>query len=219
MSEFRPPFLDKVEQWNKFSEFSGGTLVEKCCHYFDLINLFADSIPNKIYASGGQAINFLDFEKNNQKSDIDDHAFVIIDYENGTRANFTLNMFCPSFSEELILCGDKGKLVAREHYDFQRESKSKSTISIDIGESGPSKTSDVHYPILIEQSGHNGATFFEHIEFINQLKGKDSDCATPLQGLWSIIIACAAQESILKETYIMIDEFLDQNKLGWVTEK
>ena len=53
----------------------------------------------------------------------------------------------------------------------------------------------------------------------NQLKGKDSDCATPLQGLWSIIIACAAQESILKETYIMIDEFLDQNKLGWVTEK
>tara|TARA_B100001750_G_scaffold150789_1_gene120842 strand:+ start:2630 stop:3859 length:1230 start_codon:yes stop_codon:yes gene_type:complete len=219
LSEFRPPFLDKVEQWNKFSEFSGGTLVEKCCHYFDLINLFADSIPNKIYASGGQAINFLDFEKNNQKSDIDDHAFVIIDYENGTRANFTLNMFCPSFSEELILCGDKGKLVASEHYDFQRENKSKSTISIDIGESGPSKTSDVHYPILIEQSGHNGATFFEHIEFINQLKGKDSDCATPLQGLWSIIIACAAQESILKETYIMIDEFLDQNKLGWVTEK
>ena len=24
LSEFRPPFLDKVEQWNKFSEFSGG---------------------------------------------------------------------------------------------------------------------------------------------------------------------------------------------------
>ncbi len=38
MSEYRPPFLDKVGQWNKFNDLSGGTLVEKCCHYFDLIN-------------------------------------------------------------------------------------------------------------------------------------------------------------------------------------
>ena len=40
ISEHRPPFLDKVKQWNKFSKYSGGTLIEKCCHYFDLINLF-----------------------------------------------------------------------------------------------------------------------------------------------------------------------------------
>ena len=33
MSEYRPPFLDKVDQWNKFNCNSGGTLVEKCCHY------------------------------------------------------------------------------------------------------------------------------------------------------------------------------------------
>ena len=39
--EHRIPFLDKVKQWNKFERYSGGTLVEKCCHYFDLINLFA----------------------------------------------------------------------------------------------------------------------------------------------------------------------------------
>ena len=25
MSEFRPPFLNKVKQWNKFNAFSGGT--------------------------------------------------------------------------------------------------------------------------------------------------------------------------------------------------
>ncbi|MDR1518548.1 MAG: Gfo/Idh/MocA family oxidoreductase, partial [Planctomycetota bacterium] len=39
--EHRVPFLDKVGQWNKFSRCSGGTFVEKCCHYFDLFNLFA----------------------------------------------------------------------------------------------------------------------------------------------------------------------------------
>ena len=101
LSEYRPPFLDKVEQWNKFNITSGGTLVEKCCHYFDLINLLAQSQPVKVYASGGQAVNFIDLQRHGKKSDIDDHAFVVIDYANGTRANFTLNMFCHEFSPQI----------------------------------------------------------------------------------------------------------------------
>ncbi len=49
--EHRFPFLDKVKQWNKFSKYSGGTLVEKCCHYFDLMNLFAGARPvSVVYA-------------------------------------------------------------------------------------------------------------------------------------------------------------------------
>ena len=58
--EHRIPFLDKVNQWNKFSEYSGGTLVEKCCHYFDLMNLFAQSKPKTVYATGSMAVNFTD---------------------------------------------------------------------------------------------------------------------------------------------------------------
>ncbi|MFL2495511.1 MAG: Gfo/Idh/MocA family oxidoreductase [Porticoccaceae bacterium] len=61
VSEHRPPFLDKVDQWNKFNQNTGGTLVEKCCHYFDLMNLMADAAPIRVYASGGQAVNFADF--------------------------------------------------------------------------------------------------------------------------------------------------------------
>ena len=78
MCEYRPPFLDKVQQWNKFHRLSGGTLVEKCCHYFDLINLMAESRPVSVYASGGQSVNFLDFKWEGIASDIDDHAMVII---------------------------------------------------------------------------------------------------------------------------------------------
>ena len=37
--EHRFPFLDKVDNWNRFSRNTGGTLVEKCCHFFDLMNL------------------------------------------------------------------------------------------------------------------------------------------------------------------------------------
>ncbi|MEM9404377.1 MAG: Gfo/Idh/MocA family oxidoreductase, partial [Pseudomonadota bacterium] len=105
MCEYRPPFLDKVEQWNKFSRCSGGTLIEKCCHYFDLMNLFAGAEPVRVYASSGQAVNFVDFEREGAASDIDDHGYVIVDYRNGVRGNFTLNMFSPHFFEELVVTG------------------------------------------------------------------------------------------------------------------
>ena len=35
--EHRFPFLEKVDNWNRFSKNTGGTLVEKCCHFFDVM--------------------------------------------------------------------------------------------------------------------------------------------------------------------------------------
>ncbi len=35
--EHRFPFLYKVGDWNRFNQNTGGTLVEKCCHFFDLM--------------------------------------------------------------------------------------------------------------------------------------------------------------------------------------
>ena len=214
LSEYRPPFLDKVAQWNKFNSTSGGTLVEKCCHYFDLINLLAQSQPLKVYASGGQAVNFVDLERDGKKSDIDDHAFVVIDYANGARANFTLNMFCHDFSEELVVSGDRGRLKATEVFSFHQLQGAKATLAIEVGESGPSKTIDVTYPALIEQSGHHGATYFEHIAFVDRLEKKSVSAATPLQGLWSMIVASAAQASIASGGAVDINQFMAANDLA-----
>ena len=58
--EHRFPFLVKVDNWNRFSRNTGGTLVEKCCHFFDLMNLVVGSMPSRVYASGGQDVNHLD---------------------------------------------------------------------------------------------------------------------------------------------------------------
>lgn len=213
VSEHRPPFLDKVGQWNKFSRLSGGTLVEKCCHYFDLINLFAQARPSRVYASGGQAVNFLDFEKEGERSDIDDHAYVIIDYSNGVRANFTLNMFCPDFSEEIIIVGDEGKLIAQENFNFQQQAESTTTVEILKGELGVSKKSDVSYTRALEQSGHHGSTYYEHIKFVDQLEGKSVDCATAMQGMWSMIVASAAQQSMVTGQAVDVEEFIEANDL------
>ena len=50
--EHRFPFLKKVKNWNRFAENTGGTFVEKCCHFFDLMRLIIKSEPISVYASG-----------------------------------------------------------------------------------------------------------------------------------------------------------------------
>ena len=214
VSEYRPPFLDKVDQWNKFARLSGGTLVEKCCHYFDLINLLAEARPQRVYASGGQAVNFVDFERNGVKSDIDDHAFVAIDYANGVRASFTLNMFCPDFAEELIVVGDAGRLKAEEYHDIHRSGSGNASLTIKLGENGLSKTSDLTYPRAIEQSGHHGSTYFEHIALMDRLEGKEVNSATPLQGMWAMVGASAAQQSLATGEPVDVDTFIADNDLA-----
>ena len=211
MCEYRPPFLDKVEQWNKFAELSGGTLVEKCCHYFDLINLFAGSEPARVYASSGRAVNFVDFERRGRRADIDDHAFVVIDYRNGTRAGFTLNMFSPHFYEELVISGELGRIVAVERFDFLQDDVARSSLAVELGEHGASRQVDVGYAKHVEQSGHHGSTFFEHVAFIDRLDGKPNDSATPLEGLWSIVVAAAAQASADSGQPVDIDAFAGEH--------
>ncbi len=218
MSEYRPPFLDKVGQWNKFNDESGGTLVEKCCHYFDLLASFAGGRPRRVYASCGRAVNFTDFAREGVASDIDDHAFVIIDFDNNVRANFTLNMFAPTFHEELIISGDRGRLIANERFDFQNEDVARSEVVVELGEEGASRRTDIGYARPIEHSGHHGSTYMEHIAFADQLEGKTVDAATPAQGLWSIVIAVAAQESARSGQPIDVQSLIDTHGLETVIQ-
>ena len=211
MSEYRPPFLDKVEQWNKFNEFSGGTFVEKCCHYFDLINLLADGQPKDVFASGGQAVNFLNFAHEGRKSDIDDHGFAIINYRNGIRANFTLNMFANEFYEELVITGEKGRLVASEKASADKKRQTKASIMVEVEGHQHYEGSKIGYPPSIEKSGHHGATFFEHEALISQLQQKEVDAATPRQGLMAMLVASAAQRSISENNVVSIAEHAERN--------
>ncbi len=209
--EHRVPFLDKVGQWNKFSKYSGGTLVEKCCHYFDLLNLFAQGRPVIVYASGGMAVNFKKFEYKGQKSDILDSAFVTVEYDNGIRAGFNLCMFSPMFLEELIICGDEGRLKAQESENWQPGPRLGTYLEVMRGETGPSRTGSPHHPSYIEDTGHNGATYFEHISFFNNIEKKPSSAAKALEGFWSIVVGAAAEESARTRRIIEIDKLLKKS--------
>ena len=112
IKEHRFPFLEKVNDWNRFNENSGGTLVEKCCHFFDLMRLLIKSEPTKIMASAGQSVNHFDEIYNGEIPDILDNGYVIVDFENGVRAFLDLCMFAENseFQEELCAVGTLGKV-------------------------------------------------------------------------------------------------------------
>ncbi|MBI9046283.1 MAG: Gfo/Idh/MocA family oxidoreductase [Anaerolineaceae bacterium] len=211
--EHRIPFLDKVNQWNKFSKYSGGTLVEKCCHYFDLLNMFAQSKAVSVFATGSQAVNFAEFEHNGEKSDIVDNAFVSIDYANGVKAGFNLCMFVPGFYEEIVLCGDEGKLKAYEEETFLPTNRPSTYMEILCGEGKPSRIINPCYPTIIEESGHHGSTFYEHINFIDNIEGKPKQTATVEDGFWSVVVGAAAEESMKRGKSVVIDEFLKASNI------
>ena len=113
--ERRFPFLRKVGDWNRFNRFTGGTLVEKCCHFFDLMRLLTGSEPAVIHAIGGQALNHLDEVYPQGRPDVLDHAFVTVTFENGVKAMLELCMFAEGshFQERVSVIGERATLEAR----------------------------------------------------------------------------------------------------------
>ncbi len=91
LKEMRGPFRVSPEHmWIFDKEKSGGMLVEKSCHHFDLFNWYADSRPVSVYGSGGQDVFH---EIGGVQSSVCDNAWVIVNYENGARAMLGLGMF------------------------------------------------------------------------------------------------------------------------------
>lgn len=212
MLEHRFPFLDKVGQWNKFNAYTGGTLIEKCCHYFDLMNLFAGGAPEQVFASGSQAVNFRNFSYDNQQADGLDQAQVIVNYDNGVIGGFSLSMFVPGAREELVVCGEAGRLHTVEQ--AQLGSENQNHLEVWAGENGRSRSSTPTYPSYIAKAGHHGATFYEHLAFVEDLTGGKATGPTLADAFWSVVVGAAAQTSIVKHAAIDIADLLpDTNEV------
>ena len=206
MLEHRFPFLDKVQQWNKFSAYTGGTLVEKCCHYFDLMNLFAGGNPQRVFAVGNQAVNFHNFVYDNKKADGLDQAQLSIRYDNGVIGGFSLCMFTPGTREELVVCGDAGRVHASESARLGEANENR--LEVWRGENAASSVRAPEYPSYITKAGHHGSTFFEHLSFVDELSGGVVSGPNLADGLWSVAVGAAAQLSIERGVAVDVAEVL-----------
>ena len=205
--EHRFPFLKKVEDWNRFNKNTGGTLVEKCCHFFDLMNLAIGARPLRVYASGGQDVNHLDEIYENERADILDNAFVIVDYANGVRASLDLCMFAEAGrnEQEIVAVGSLGKAETSLPGEGQ----------VYVGH----RSDRVVTPHLatmdasVAHAGfHFGASFIEVAKFCEAVRDGRPPEVGVRDGLWSVVIGAAAHRSIDEQRSVLISEYnLDRN--------
>ena len=207
--EHRFPFLKKVNDWNRFEKNTGGTLVEKCCHFFDLMCLIAKSKPISVYASGGQDVNHLDEEYDGKKPDIIDNAYVIINFENGARSLLELCMFAENsdMQEELVATGNKGKIETSVPSNESGKISSNLRIGMRDGETRL-ETIEVDKKIL-EAGHHHGSTYYEHLAFLNAIKNNSNPEVSLNDGLIAVAVGEAAEKSIKLKRLVKLEEIID----------
>ncbi|KAJ3692615.1 hypothetical protein LUZ60_011710 [Juncus effusus] len=203
--EHRFPFLVKVNNWNRFNVNSGGTLVEKCCHFFDLMRLFAGANPVRVMASGAIDVNHKDEIYDGKVPDIIDNAYVIIEFDNGSRAMLDLCMFAEGSKneQEISVVGHLGKGEA-----FVPES----IVRVGMRTAGRDGVTTIKAnDERIKYDGlHHGSSYLEHLNFLSAVRGENkSELSVSLyDGLISVAIGVAGQLSIEQGRFVTIDEVL-----------
>ena len=224
--EHREPFYPKVGDWNRFSANTGGTLVEKCCHYFNLMDLILREQPLRVFASGGQRVNHLDERYEGpggpgdlRTPDILDSAYVVVEYPSGARAMLDLCMYAEGSTdnEHVVIVGDEGKLESLLPSLTLRHSRRE-----DWGRrsawgqpSGTGRGVNVRrvWDTRIKYPGaHFGASYIEHQHFASAIReGRPAEI--PLEeGLRAVATGLAAHKSIDEGRVVQMSEVLP---VGW----
>jgi predicted dehydrogenase len=189
--EHRFPFLDKVDNWNRFSRNTGGTLVEKCCHFFDLMLQITRARPVRVMASGAQSVNHLDELYDGEVPDILDNAYVLVDFDDGSRGLLDLCMFAEASKneQEISVVGDRGKLESLV---------TESVLRIGRREDGINVVSEhtIANPDIKHVGLHHGSSYLEHVDFAVAMRTGAPATVTLLDGLWAAAIGVAAHRSI-----------------------
>jgi predicted dehydrogenase len=140
--ENRYPFLHKIGAWNRDKAKTGDSLVEKCCHFFDLFRLITgqEVVLSQLRALAQRGLNY-DDEVEAHAVPIIDSAYVFMPFHpkasNKTPAEkahvktigcLELCMYAEGsrHQEEIIVTGTKGRLEAylpeNKVYSFERPS-------------------------------------------------------------------------------------------------
>ncbi|WP_417691392.1 Gfo/Idh/MocA family protein [Roseibium sp.] len=204
IKEHRFPFLEKVGHWNRFNRNTGGTFVEKCCHFFDLMRLVLKSEPVRVSASAGQAVNHMDECYDGEVPDIFDHGYVIVDFENGARAMLELCMFAEGsrYQEEISAVGSDGKIEAlvpgpgRFWPEHLGEPPVPQVIVSPRAPKGPQVLPIPVDPTLLDAGDHNGSTFYQHARFLELVRGERLAPEVSLEdGRMAVLMGMAAQRA------------------------
>jgi predicted dehydrogenase len=202
--EHRFPFLRKVGDWNRFSRNTGGTMVEKCCHFFDLMRLIVGTEAVSVFCSGAMDVNHLDERYDGERPDIIDNSYTVVDFEGGARAMLDLCMFAEGEEQQeaIAAVGDKAKLE----------------VTIPAGDlvfsprtplGAPKAVVREHVPVdeaALKAGSHHGATFYQLAAFLAAVAGRGPVQVTAEDGLAAVAIGAAAELSAREHRVVRLDE-------------
>jgi myo-inositol 2-dehydrogenase/D-chiro-inositol 1-dehydrogenase len=195
--------------WFYDDKLSGGALLDKNCHHFDLFSWFIRSSPKSVYAMGGQHIYKTGHKiqcaysshqgEPLEEPNIVDHANVLIEYENGAKGNLGLCMYEiePIEGLEIGIMGDNGAWAL---------AKKDSKLIIAGGPIGKIKEIKVDYYSDNEKVGHIGCQT-ERREFLDCVKSRSQPYANLLIAREACVLSFAAERSIKRGSTVSISEF------------
>ena len=203
--EHRFPFLRKVGDWNRFNRNTGGTMVEKCCHFFDLMRLIVGAEPVRVFCSGAMDVNHREERYDGERPDIIDNSYTIVDFANGARSMLDLCMFAEGSQnqEEIAAVGDRAKLevlipdgdiVFSPRVGFAAKQVERNHVEV-----------DEH---VLNAGHHYGATYFQHGAFLAALRGQGVTEVTADDGLRAVAMGIAAERSAREKRAIEMDTVL-----------
>ena len=118
-----------MRNWRRKEKYSGGFILEKCCHDIDFYSMIVKSRPTKVASFGGRHSfipenqpkeSIQEYTKYNLEgwearkevfdsdADIVDHQVAIIEYENGATLAFHTNMRVPDEFRRFAVIGTNG---------------------------------------------------------------------------------------------------------------
>ncbi len=202
--EHRFPFLPKVGDWNRFSRNTGGTMVEKCCHFFDLMRLITGAEAVRVYCSGAMDVNHLDEDYAGERPDIIDNSYTTVDFDNGVRAMLDLSMFADGAEnqEEIAAVGDQARLevlipegviVYSPRVGFMNpKAVERRLVEVDAA--------------ALNAGSHHGSTFYEHQKFNAAVRGAGPVEVTAHDGMMAVAIGAAAEISAREHRVVEMAE-------------
>ncbi|MGZ3402902.1 MAG: Gfo/Idh/MocA family protein [Phenylobacterium sp.] len=202
--EHRFPFLKKIGDWNRFNRNTGGTMVEKCCHFFDMMRLITGSEAVRVYCSGAMDVNHLDETYGGEAPDIIDNSYTTVDFANGVRAMLDLSMFAEGAEnqEEITAVGDKARLDVLIP-------EGAIVFSPRVGVRNPKRVErqvvEVD-PAVLKAGTHHGSTFYEHEKFNAAVRGEGPVEVTARDGLMAVAIGAAAELSAREKRAVEMAE-------------
>ncbi len=204
LREHRFPFLPKVGHWNRFSRQTGGTMVEKCCHFFDLMRLTVQAEPLRIFCSGAMDVNHLEERWDGERPDILDNSFTVVDFDNGVRALLELSMFAEGSEEQeaLTAVGDKAKLEA-----FIPSSMLVHSPRVPLF--APKQVTREHIPVderVLAAGTHHGSVYYQLQAFLAAVRGSGPVQVSAEDGLRAVAMGIAAETSAREKRVVHMAE-------------